>query len=63
MGVSLALVWGNQLAMIIFGIQLILNILWSYLFFGLKSPFYGLIDIFFFGWQLFRRLSFFGVCR
>ena len=32
---------------IIFGIQLILNALWSFLFFGLKSPIYGLIGILF----------------
>ena len=32
---------------ILFGIQLILNALWSFLFFGLKTPIYGLIDILF----------------
>jgi len=52
MGISLYLIWGRGLekkevrvALIIFGIQLIFNILWSVLFFGLKSPFWGLIDI------------------
>lgn len=30
---------------VIFAIQLFLNILWSYLFFGLQSPLYGLIEI------------------
>jgi tryptophan-rich sensory protein len=29
----------------IFAIQLFLNGLWSYLFFGLRSPFYGFIEI------------------
>lgn len=47
MGISLAFVWGNQTAMLVFGIQLILNVLWSYLFFGLKSPLYGLTGIVF----------------
>jgi len=32
---------------ILFGIQLILNALWSFLFFGLNSPISGLIDILF----------------
>ncbi len=52
MGISLYLVWqkgletpGVKKALIIFGVQLILNILWSVLFFGLRSPLLGLIDI------------------
>ena len=52
MGISLYLVWSNgtknanaKTAMKIFGIQLFLNFLWSFLFFGLKSPLYGLIEI------------------
>jgi tryptophan-rich sensory protein len=28
-----------------FGAQLVLNAVWSFLFFGLRSPFYGLIGI------------------
>lgn len=32
-------------ALVIFGIQLALNILWSYLFFGLQNPFYAFIEI------------------
>lgn len=54
MGVSLYLLWtedkttGNvNVALGFFVIQLILNIGWSYLFFGLKSPLYGLIGIIF----------------
>jgi tryptophan-rich sensory protein len=31
--------------MAIFSVQLILNVLWSYLFFGLQSPFLALIEI------------------
>ncbi len=34
-----------RLTMGLFGLQLFLNILWSFLFFGLHSPFLGLIDI------------------
>lgn len=50
MGISLYLIWQNKAkdnkkSLIIFGIQLTLNIFWSFLFFGLKSPLYGLIDI------------------
>jgi translocator protein len=50
MGISLYLIWQNKAkdnkkSLIIFGIQLILNSFWSFLFFGLKSPLYGLIDI------------------
>jgi benzodiazapine receptor len=52
MGISLFLVWQkgikehkNRLAVIIFIIQLILNILWSILFFGLQSPFAAFIEI------------------
>ncbi len=54
MGVSLFFVWRNNLrlknllirrSIIIFGAQLIVNILWSAAFFGLKSPEAGLITI------------------
>ncbi len=52
MGISLYLVWskgleaeGVKLAIIIFGVQLFFNILWSLLFFALQSPFYAFIDI------------------
>jgi benzodiazapine receptor len=51
MGISLFMVWRKQdhprfkIALIFFLIQLILNILWSVAFFGLRSPLLGLIDI------------------
>ncbi|MFH1511613.1 MAG: TspO/MBR family protein [Candidatus Woesearchaeota archaeon] len=52
MGISLYLVWSKgvgarrvKIAMTIFGAQLALNILWSILFFGLRSPFYAFIEI------------------
>lgn len=52
LGLSLALVLQNDWkrsatlsAIKVFGLQLVLNFLWSLLFFGLKSPVLGLIDI------------------
>ncbi|WP_458746459.1 TspO/MBR family protein [Candidatus Nitrosocosmicus sp. T] len=52
MGVSLYTVWVSEskpkirkVFFIVFGIQLALNALWSLLFFGLKSPLLGLVDI------------------
>lgn len=52
MGISLYLVWDKGLknkevknGLLIFGVQLFLNVLWSFLFFGLHSPFYGFIGI------------------
>jgi tryptophan-rich sensory protein len=52
MGISLYLLWinktkDNRKAFTVFAVQLILNASWSILFFGLKSPLYGLIDILF----------------
>ena len=34
-----------KIALVLFAFQLVPNLLWSYLFFSLKSPFYALIDI------------------
>lgn len=50
MGISLYLIWskekGNKkIALIFFSIQLILNTLWSILFFGLQNPFLAFIEI------------------
>ena len=52
MGVAVFLVWRKglntsqvKIALTIFGVQLILNTLWSLLFFGLRSPLAGLIEI------------------
>jgi translocator protein len=50
MGVSLYLIWGARYSLlsfpiIIFGIQLILNILWSAIFFGAKRPGFAFIEI------------------
>jgi tryptophan-rich sensory protein len=52
MGIALYLVWqcgtdnrDVQIALGIFGVQFFLNVIWSFLFFGLRSPLFGLIDI------------------
>ncbi|HOW87756.1 MAG TPA: tryptophan-rich sensory protein [Candidatus Omnitrophota bacterium] len=54
MGIAAALVWRRGLknppvrsALVAFLIQLILNVSWSFLFFGLRSPLSGLVDILF----------------
>jgi tryptophan-rich sensory protein len=51
-GISFALIWQsgfrkkeNKIAGAVFAIQLFLNGIWSYLFFGLQNIFYGLIGI------------------
>lgn len=52
MGISLYLVWVRgihkkpvKIALIVFAAQLLLNSLWSILFFGLQSPLLALVDI------------------
>jgi len=52
MGIAAFLIWRKgldiqqvRIALIIFLIQLVLNILWSVVFFGLEAPLYGLIEI------------------
>ncbi len=51
MGLAIAIVWharGNKrrkLGFILFGIQIVLNFLWTPAFFGTKNPLYGLIVI------------------
>lgn len=56
-GYAFAIVWSKRAqsrrsksviknAMILFGLQLVLNALWSFLFFGLCNPFLALIEIF-----------------
>jgi translocator protein len=52
MGIALYLVWqcGTEnrevkMALGIFGVQFALNVIWSFLFFGLESSLLGLIDI------------------
>jgi benzodiazapine receptor len=52
MGIAAFLVWNKglsdqrvKIALSIFAVQLILNVLWSVTFFGLRSPLAGLIEI------------------
>ena len=45
MGLSLYLIWTKKKVPTIFWIQLILNVAWSIIFFGLKNPTLALIDI------------------
>jgi tryptophan-rich sensory protein len=48
MGIALYLVWHKGFARLtlgIFSVQLVLNMLWSFLFFGFQSPLLGLIEI------------------
>jgi tryptophan-rich sensory protein len=52
MGIAMYLAWQSgtgrrevRVALALFGIQFVLNVLWSFLFFGLRSPFLGLLDI------------------
>jgi tryptophan-rich sensory protein len=49
MGISLYIVWNRKKkpkpALAIFGVQLVLNILWSAFFFGLKAPLLAFIEI------------------
>jgi translocator protein len=52
MGIALYLVWESgterrdvQVALGLFGVQFLLNVIWSFLFFGLESPLLGFIDI------------------
>lgn len=52
MGIALYLVWVapsskvRTIALVIFGIHFVLNVLWSYLFFGANNPLWSLIEIF-----------------
>ena len=52
MGIALYLVWVTPsskvrtVALVLFGIQFVFNILWSYLFFGTNNPLWSLIEIF-----------------
>jgi tryptophan-rich sensory protein len=70
MGISLFLVWKRadhpqvKPALFFFSVQLILNVLWSAAFFGLKSPLLGLMDIILL-WSviLLTILNFFKVSR
>lgn len=49
MGIALYLLWKKKAkaALILFGIQLVLNTLWSIVFFGLKNPQLAFVEILF----------------
>ena len=52
MGIALYMVWFAPLsnirtiALVLFGVQFVLNVLWSYLYFGANNPLWSLIEIF-----------------
>lgn len=67
MGISLYLVWEEGLerkevkvGIFVFGLQLALNILWSFLFFGLQSPFYAFMEIILLWLSIFLTIVLFG---
>ncbi len=45
LGISLYLVWIKEKVPTVFWIQLLLNAVWSIIFFGLKNPLLALVDI------------------
>ncbi len=55
MGISLFLIWSSEnaardrksTALILFSLQLLLNVVWSVFFFGLKNPFLAFLEIIF----------------
>jgi len=70
MGISLYIILGSdnnkkRAALIVFSIQLALNLLWSAIFFGLRNPTFALIEIIFLWFSIlvaifiFRRISIF----
>lgn len=65
MGISLFLVWRKKghpnlkMTLIFFFIQLILNALWSASFFGLRSPFLGLVNILFLWFAILLMIMYF----
>ncbi len=65
MGFAAWLVWKTRdrvgPAMVLFGVQLVFNLLWSLIFFGLRSPGLALIEVvFLWGSVLLTMLAFFG---
>ncbi len=45
MGISLYLVWTKKKVPTVFWIQLVLNALWSIIFFGMRNPLLAMLDI------------------
>jgi len=68
MGVALYLVWVSPasqirtIALVLFGVQFVLNVLWSYLFFGINNSLWSLVEYFcFVGWDFWRLGFIFGL--
>jgi len=66
MGLSLYIVWDkgleskqSQKAVFMFGVQLFLNLLWSIIFFGLKSPLFAFIEIVFLWMAILLTINYF----
>ncbi|MFZ1515481.1 MAG: TspO/MBR family protein [Saprospiraceae bacterium] len=65
MGISLFLIWDSDAtkfrtrALAVFSAQLLLNFLWSFLFFYLRSPLFALIDIMLLWWLISTMISLF----
>lgn len=71
MGVAAWLVWKNgtdrravRIALWLFAVQLVLNALWSIIFFGLRSPGYALLElVVLWAVMLATMVQFFRVCK
>ncbi|MFC1768622.1 TspO/MBR family protein [Nanoarchaeota archaeon] len=62
MGISLYLVWIKKVhvkAFVAFGVQMVLNALWSVLFFGLQNTFFAFIEIIFLWMAILVTIYFF----
>lgn len=62
MGIALYLVWvkrNDMKAFILFGVQLVLNALWSIFFFGLQNPLLAFIEIIFLWAAIFMTIMYF----
>ncbi|MFH1358569.1 MAG: TspO/MBR family protein [archaeon] len=65
MGISLYLVWVSPsskiklIALILFGIQFLFNVVWSYLFFGINKPLWSFVEILFLLGFIFATMFYF----
>jgi len=56
MGVALYLVWTKKNNLFWFWVQLVLNVTWSYLFFGFHSPSFAFFEIIFLWFAIFKTI-------
>jgi len=71
MGIASWLVWKEgwrksevRVALVFYGIQLVLNVLWSVIFFGMQNPGLALVDmVILLGLIIWTSLKFFGVSK